>query len=772
MLRARRRWPKSPNTATTGIDRERAAAIALMRWRKGLPPSPSGNGAASDKPKTHNADLTKLPPALEHFACEPIWVNWRWIKNSKGKWTKEPYRTDDPELHASSSDPRTWGTYSAALKQVTAGSVDGLGIAVRGCNIGGVDLDHCIDAAGVIAPWAQAYLDRMPTAYHERTVSGTGLRILGTADYQELSPKFKLPELGNGAAVELFAGSNFYLTVSGNEIGSCAALPPIGAEMKAIAAELSKRPPPDDGHDAAADSKPTSEEPTEQLPQNAENELRMRSALEAIPTDEAILTKELENSHMVWVNIGRALERLDWDETGYIIWRNWSARNSENFDEKGLRKNWASFRKNRDNGERRVTYLTIFRYARHFGWIDPQEDAAVDVSYEPRATTTEPAGSNGSGNSAPPIPAPPPPKPKPKRAWDGARVSTFKRKSITWLWQGRFAIGKLEIIAGLPDEGKGNLLCYITSRITRGGSWPCNEGQVPLQMQGNVLLLTAEDEIEDTVRPRLEAAGADIDRVIVLQMVRSAGQQDRMFSLITDLDLLREKILEIGNVRLVLIDPISAYLGVGKMDTFRQTDVRAVLSPLVDLAHEMQIAIIGIMHFNKKTDVDSVLLRISDSQAFGAQARHAYAVIDDAENDRKLFVKGKNNNAPKEQKALAFTFSTKKMEDEDTGELFDAPYIVWQDEYVDITASEAMRAVAGSNKKPAARSDAKEFLESMLANGAVDADEIKEAAEANGISERTLWRAKKELKVIATKRKGTITGGWAWQLPDQDDFSI
>ena len=111
------------------------------------------------------------------------------------------------------------------------------------------------------------------------------------------------------------------------------------------------------------------------------------------------------------------------------------------------------------------------------------------------------------------------------------------------------------------------------------------------------------------------------------------------------------------------------------------------------------------------------------------------------------------------------------MEDEDTGELFDAPYIVWQDEYVDITASEAMRAVAGSNKKPAARSEAKEFLESMLANGAVDADEIEEAAEANGISGRTLWRAKKELKVIA-KKKGRVSGGWAWQYPTRMTFDL
>ena len=238
------------------------------------------------------------------------------------------------------------------------------------------------------------------------------------------------------------------------------------------------------------------------------------------------------------------------------------------------------------------------------------------MSYEPRATITEPAGSNGSGDSAPPIPAPPPPKPKPKpkRAWDGERVSTFKRKSITWLWQGRFAIGKLGIIAGLPDEGKGNLLCYITSRITRGGSWPCNEGEVPQEMQGNVLLLTAEDEIEDTVRPRLEAAGADIDRVIVLQMVqlcRATGsnvQPDHRSRPVAGEDP-RDRRRALGPDRSDQRVPRRR-----KMDTFRQTDVRAVLSPLVDLAQEMQIAIIGIMHFNKKTDVDSVLLRISTAR--------------------------------------------------------------------------------------------------------------------------------------------------------------
>jgi putative DNA primase/helicase len=119
----------------------------------------------------------------------------------------------------------------------------------------------------------------------------------------------------------------------------------------------------------------------------------------------------------------------------------------------------------------------------------------------------------------------------------------------------------------------------------------------------------------------------------------------RMFNLVSDLDALRRKIVEIGDVRLVLIDPISAYLGVGKVDSFRGTDVRGVLTPLTTLATETKVAVISVMHFNKKVDVTNALLRISDSLAFGAVARHVYGVIDDAENERKLFVRAKNNVA-------------------------------------------------------------------------------------------------------------------------------
>jgi DNA polymerase bacteriophage-type len=141
-------------------------------------------------------------------------------------------------------------------------------------------------------------------------------------------------------------------------------------------------------------------------------------------------------------------------------------------------------------------------------------------------------------------------------ALKSARASTYKKTAVQWIWPGRFAIGKLGIIAGLPDEGKGQVLCDVAARVTRGSLWPCNEGHA---LQGNVVLLTAEDDIEDTVVPRLEAAHADLKCIEIARMVREQGK-DRMFSLVTDLELLRQKVIEVGSVRMVQIDPISAAL--------------------------------------------------------------------------------------------------------------------------------------------------------------------------------------------------------------------
>jgi putative DNA primase/helicase len=334
----------------------------------------------------------------------------------------------------------------------------------------------------------------------------------------------------------------------------------------------------------------------------------------------------------------------------------------------------------------------------------------------------------------------------------------LEMRGVEWLWPGRFARGKIGLIAGLPDYGKGQIAAFLAAAVTAGVELPCGEGHMP---QGNVIWLNAEDDARDTVKPRLVAAGADPKRVHFVNGARANGQ-DRAFSLVTDLRLLRKAINQIGNVVAIIIDPISAYLGVGKVDGRSATDVRGVLTPLKDMAEELHVAVIGIAHFNKKDDIKSALLRVSDSIAYVAAARHVYAVIDDPEDkNSKLFVKAKNNLAH-DTKALRYGMNVKPVgRDAKLGVDIAAPYIVWHSQHVDITANEAM-AAAGSHT---AKREAREFLLERLGGGPAKADDIIDEAKQEGIAKRTLERAKKELGIKSRKEHGRTDGPWMWELP-------
>jgi hypothetical protein len=266
------------------------------------------------------------------------------------------------------------------------------------------------------------------------------------------------------------------------------------------------------------------------------------------------------------------------------------------------------------------------------------------------------------------------------------------------------------------------------------------------------------------VVPRLIAAGADLNRINLINMVREPNGE-RMFSLYTDLAMLRAKIMEIGDVVLLLIDPLTAYLGVGKIDSYRTTDVRAVLGPLVNLAAELNIAVIAVMHFNKRDDVTNVLLRTSDGLAYTAAARHVYGIVNDPDNQRKLMVRAKNNlAASNSDQTLTFSFAVRELE-AGNGKSITAPYIVWGTEHIDVSAMEAMQA-AKESRSPSARDTAKEFLYTLLSAGPVARMEIDDAAKANGISTKTLFRAKHDLTVIAEKDNSKPGGNLYWRLPD------
>jgi hypothetical protein len=143
-----------------------------------------------------------------------------------------------------------------------------------------------------------------------------------------------------------------------------------------------------------------------------------------------------------------------------------------------------------------------------------------------------------------------------------------------------------------------------------------------------------------------------------------------------------------------------------------------------------------------------------------------YVVVRDPEQPgRRVFVKAKNNLAP-DMAALTYTVGVLHVgDDEDLGVEIRAPHVVWGGEHVTITATEAMRAEAeAASGEHRARKDAREFLESKLADGPVLQAEIQEEAEANGIAKRTLDRAKRDLKIKPWKEKKP-GGKWYWQLP-------
>jgi hypothetical protein len=184
------------------------------------------------KPRTYNADLAHLPSALVPLTEEQRWVVWPWelrtTKSGKEKWTKPPRQARDPRRNARSNDPSTWGSYADAVAAVAAGNADGIGYMLKDSNIGAIDLDHCVDKESTkLEPWAEQLCGEANGAYQEITVSGGGLRIIGTVRGPETHRRFAFDR--NGAGIELYRNTARYITISGLQIGQCAELPSLDA---------------------------------------------------------------------------------------------------------------------------------------------------------------------------------------------------------------------------------------------------------------------------------------------------------------------------------------------------------------------------------------------------------------------------------------------------------------------------------------------------------------------------------------------------------------
>jgi putative DNA primase/helicase len=343
-------------------------------------------------------------------------------------------------------------------------------------------------------------------------------------------------------------------------------------------------------------------------------------------------------------------------------------------------------------------------------------------------------------------------------------ASDIEQEAIDWFWEQRIVRGALNILVGMPDRCKGQITAFLSARATRGGSMPCLEGCAP---DGNVIILTAEDDLKRTVVPRLNAAGANLKRIKLIKMIRRPDQSKRMFNLVDDLAHLEEEITRMGNVALVIIDPISAYLGVRKVTGGSSTDVRGVLGPVTDLAERTQATFLAVMHFNKKADVNNAVLRVSDSVAYVAAARTTHFVVKDAEHEGSyLFAKAKNNLSM-ENTAIRYHVAVKQVGVDKKGKVIEAPYVVWDDVPVTIDETDVMEAEnIGSKAKKTRIEDAAKFLRERLKSGRVmKHKDLEEEAKANLIARATLYRAKTDLKIFTFKNPED--GEFYWQMPPE-----
>lgn len=334
------------------------------------------------------------------------------------------------------------------------------------------------------------------------------------------------------------------------------------------------------------------------------------------------------------------------------------------------------------------------------------------------------------------------------------RLSDVRAKPIRWLWPGRFARGKVAILAGNPGLGKSQLTASMAAVVTTGGTWPVD--RTPCE-RGNVILFSAEDDAEDTIRPRLEAAGAVLERIFILDAVLDdAGARPRAFNLNVDLPRLGDMLSHIGEVALIVIDPITAYLG--GTDSHKNADIRALLSPLGELAAKYGAAVVCVSHLNKG-GTGEALMRVTGSLAFVAAARAAFLIARDKEdNHRRLFLPIKNNIG-NDQSGLAFTVESHSL----PGNI-ETSRVSWEAEAVTITADEAM-APQGDPEELSALDDAKEFLSTLLADGPVSSKQIRGDAEGAGHSWQTVRRAQKALGIEAHKEG--MKGPWLWCLPSK-----
>jgi hypothetical protein len=344
-------------------------------------------------------------------------------------------------------------------------------------------------------------------------------------------------------------------------------------------------------------------------------------------------------------------------------------------------------------------------------------------------------------------------------------LSSYPIEPIVWLWKNKIPKASMTLFSGPAGVGKTLVLLDIIARYSTGHDWP--DKSTNAVEKGEILLLNAEDHVRQSLKPRLIAAGFDQNSVHILDgtiLAKDANKKIRSIALASDLELIEAFLRDNPQVGLLVIDPISNYLGGKNMNSSQE--VRSVLTPVRDLAESLGVTVICNSHFNKAKRGDTTALgKIGGASALHEIPRAVWQFGRDDE-DKALFhfVCAKGNDTGN-KKGLAYRIGGKEVRHENVV-CYDIGFIVWGDEE-ELDADETF---ATPNDGDDTGDDTlskveqcKEWLSSYVTD--MPSNDVQAVAKSKGYSWRTTNEAKKmcgdTIKAYKRTEKGVIV--WYWR---------
>lgn len=231
------------------------------------------------------------------------------------------------------------------------------------------------------------------------------------------------------------------------------------------------------------------------------------------------------------------------------------------------------------------------------------------------------------------------PDSKPTSKISVKRAQNIAPEVINWLWKDRIPFGKLTQFVGHPGVGKGMATMYVAACASKGCGWKDVKNPNP---PVEVVIVSSEDAAKDTLVPRLMAADADLNKILILDNVKTE-KGDKEFTLDTDLPALRELLESNPDIKVVIIDPVMNHLGHLKGNS--EQEVRAAFSPLAKIAEKFEVAIVLVTHYNKSKDAENIQ-RVGGAMGIVGAVRVAWSFGEDKSDGKMKMLPLKANIAP------------------------------------------------------------------------------------------------------------------------------